>query len=115
MPVSRRDVRKILKAYKTPWFPGSYSSPQKFIKGVRERLRIDVGLRELKDILEKDLAFQMSKVKPLNPNKRRIVSNSVTVSAQIDTGFIHLKIPKTLKEKKKILRVPLRYSIINLS
>ena len=43
----------------------------------------------------------MSKVKPLNPNKRRIVSNSVTVSAQIDNGFIHLKIPKTLTEKKK--------------
>ena len=76
MAVSRRDVRKILKPYKTPWFPGSYSSPQKFIRGVRDRLRIDLGLRELKDILEKNLAFQMSKVKPLNPNKRRIVSNS---------------------------------------
>ena len=33
--------------------------------------------------------------------KRRIVSNGVTISGQVDTGFIHLKLPRDLDEKKK--------------
>ena len=31
---------------------------------------MDIGLKELEDILDKDLSRQMSKIRPLNPNKR---------------------------------------------
>ena len=56
MTRSRREVTKILKSYRTPSFPGSFSSAQKFRHALRERLGIDIQLGELKDILEKDLS-----------------------------------------------------------
>ena len=101
MPRSSRDIRKILRYYKTPNFPGSFMSAKKFRHALKERLGINIGLRELENILDKDLSYQMSKVKPKNPNKRRIVSNGVTISGQVDTAFIHLKIPRNLAAKTK--------------
>ena len=70
MARSRRDIQKILRAYKSPSFPGSFMSAKKFRQGLKERLRIDIGLRELEDILEKDISYEMSKVRRRNPNKR---------------------------------------------
>ena len=101
MTRSRREIRKILRYYRTPSFPASFMAAKKFRHALKERLGIDIGLRELEDILEKDLSYQMSKVRGKNPNKRRIVSNGVTISAQVDTAFIHLKIPRNLAAQKK--------------
>ena len=63
MARSSREVTKILKSYRTPSCPGSFSSVQKFRHALRDRLGIDIQLGELKDILEKDLSYQMSKVR----------------------------------------------------
>ena len=70
MTRSHRDIRKILKYYRTPSFPGSFSSARKLRHALKERLGMEIGLRELEDILDKDLSHQMSKIRPLNPNKR---------------------------------------------
>ena len=70
MPRSRRDIKKILRYYRTPSFPGSFSSAKKLRYALKERLGMDIGLKELEDILDKDLSRQMSKIRPLNPNKR---------------------------------------------
>ena len=101
MARSSREVTKILKSYRTPSFPGSFSLVQKFRHALRDRLGIDIQLGELKDILEKDLSYQMSKVRKKNPNQRCIVSNGVTISGQVDTCFINLKIPRNQAEKSK--------------
>ena len=63
MPRSQQEVKKILSYYKKPSFAASFSSPEKFKYALKEHLGIDIGLRELRDILEKDLAYNMSKVK----------------------------------------------------
>ena len=70
MPRSRRDIKKILRYYRTPSFPGSFSSAKKLRYALKERLGMDIGLKELEDILDKDLSRQMSKIRPLNPDKR---------------------------------------------
>ena len=101
MTRSQREIKKIRKYYSLPSFPASFTSTKKFRKALKDRLGIDIGIRELEDILYKDLAYQMSKVRPKNPTQRKIVANSVTVSAQVDTGFIHLKVPASLAEKNK--------------
>ena len=101
MSRTRRDVQKILKYYKSPFFPASFSSAKKFKHALKERLGIEIGLRELEDILDKHLSYEMSKVRRKNPNTRRIVSNGVTISGQVDTAFVHLKIPRTLAQKQK--------------
>ena len=65
----------------------SFSSPLKFKKSLKENSGIDVGLGESKKILQQDLAFKMSRIKPRYGVQQRVVANSVGVSAQVELLF----------------------------
>ena len=67
---------------------------------------INISEKALNAILQEDLVFKMTRVRPRNPNQRPIVANSVGVSAQVDTTFIELSLPKTKVGKKE--RYPFR-------
>ncbi len=81
--MNQREKNKIIRLYNKASFPASFSSPRKFRQSLRENADIDISERLLKSILQEDLAFRMSRIKPRNPVQHRVVSNSVGVSAQV--------------------------------
>ena len=103
MPLSRKEVKEIISHYRNPEFPGSFAGALKFKHALKEHLGINVKQRELQNILDKDLAYNMEKVKKKSIHNRRIVANGVGISAQIDVGRIHLKIDPSKKGTSKTL------------
>ena len=85
--MNQREKNRIISFYNNPSYPASFSSPLKFKKSLKENSGIDVGIGELKKILQQDLAFKMSRIKPRNPVQQRVVANSVGVSAQVELLF----------------------------
>ena len=99
--MNQREKTRILKLYNQISFPGSFSSTKKFRHSLRENANIEISERALKSILEDDLFHKMTRVRPKNPIQRPIVLNSVVVSAQVDTAFIQLRVPRTLAQRKQ--------------
>ena len=83
--MNQKEKNKIIRLYNKLSFPASFSSPRKFKRSLLENEGIEIGERALRKILEDDLSYKLSKVKPRNPNRRQIVANSVGVSAQVFT------------------------------
>ena len=83
--MNQREKNYIISLYNNPSYPASFSLPLNFKKSLKENSGIDVGLGELKKILQQDLAFKMSRIKPCNPVQQRMVANSV--SAQVELLF----------------------------
>ena len=100
MARSHQEIKKILRLYKTLEFPGSFSSARKFKRALKDHAKIEISLKDLEAILNNDLTTQMSKVKPLNPKMRHVISTGVTVQGQVDVVFVHLIKHQTLAEKK---------------
>ena len=104
--MNQREKNRILKLYNTPSYPGSFCSARKFRHSLLQNENINISEKALNAILQEDLVFKMTRVRPRNPNQRPIVANSVGVSAQVDTTFIELSLPKTKVGKKE--RYPFR-------
>ena len=116
MTLSQQEIKNILRLYKDIGFPASYSSAAKFRRALKDHENIEIGLRELEDILNNDLSRQMQKVKPRNPKVRHVTSEGVTIQGLCDVVYINLSIPLTLEERKnKVLKKkpkPLKYAFL---
>ena len=69
----RGDEKRILRLWNSPSFPGSFTSARRFKEELKKHAGIEIGQKMLENILNKDLAYQMSRTRVKNPHKKRII------------------------------------------